>query len=1108
MEKFDAFKIPLEGVNLVEASAGTGKTYSVALLALRLIVEKNIPVSRILMVTFTNAAVAEMAQRVRKFIRLAIRAAQEAEISDQQISHYIGDRIAANDPNQEEMLKRLHAALATLDEASIQTIHSFCKDSLQLFAFESGQAYSLQLLEDLKDLTSFYVEDFWRIHITGLSVELQSKMRAHKISRITILRAVMESLGGKQFDCGNFQENYDHQLTESVNLINKFLNHNREAIIQQVNVTEIPRFTQKSKEELIQTLKGSPSDLYNWLNEGNSQYKARLKEEVFAAFLQEYDQNERIALGTLSQLIQHAIQVVVKQIKDHLQAHHLLTFDDMIYQLHSALAMREELSAGLRMKYDAVFIDEFQDTDRLQYEIYNQLFGQQKILFYIGDPKQSIYGWRKADLSTYFEAARQPEMRRFSMNRNFRSTPALLDALNVFFSIENPFLNDHFGYVAVESGTGGHPQGVCIPGQLAGNPAHNAAIQIYDAQIKGEIPAMLVRLLAALLDPHTRLNQREVQPADIAILVRTNSEGQKIKGILARHGIPAVNIDETNVFESSEAEYLAYILETVIDISWKGVNKALLNPLTAWNDQMLLSKNADRLVSRFKVYQTIWNEKGIFAMVRQYMLDFEVFRNLNHKENRLGKRRLANINQLLGLLQEAEYRNELKPSGLLAWLRKQRELKQMGENKAFQQKLEDDQQAVTIITIHKAKGLEFPLVIAPYLNFNNEEKGEFSSYRNEAGSYRFYHNGISSGAEALRSFEQQNSQENRRLLYVALTRAKYNCFIFNAINADDATLTPFLNGENDLIARYNIADFPHPESAPNLQGQLPQELTYIEMPNLQLPDANWRKMSFSYLTQKVKHNPRPVLTDAMDGYDAFIFRQLPRGAQIGDMLHSIFERIDFQSEENWSPIAAQSAARYFPQLNQDALLHLTELIRRVASTHIPGIDPGFSLARIPTSRKAAEWEFDINSTAFMPEKLALIPKQHPEMLLRSVEGNQIKGLLNGFVDLVFEHQGKYYILDWKSNYLGAAVENYDEASLMDAMNENNYHLQYLLYTYALHRYLQITVADYSFESCIGGVVYVFLRGLQPEQTTGLFFTRPKQQQMEFLDALFSGKLSS
>ncbi|MGM0944501.1 MAG: UvrD-helicase domain-containing protein [Bacteroidota bacterium] len=1099
MQKFDVKNVALQGVNLIDASAGTGKTYSVAILVLRLLIEKKIPIERILMVTFTNAAVAEMALRIRKFIRQGIQAIEGKGTPEKLIQEYISHHLEKGNSTAKELQHLLNTALVGLDEASIQTIHSFCQESLQLFAFETDQAYGMKLQEDLSPIANRFVADFWRKEVTGLSVDFLAEMQENNITLGLLKKTVSEHLAGKEFDftATDLKEIEQTFLAQKKEL-EEYLIENREHLLIEVQRVKIPYFVVSKKAELIQILSGNIKELVRWLS-GNQNYKTSLKDLIFSDLItlsNTYDQTLQIGLKTV---IHNCIESVVDKITNHLKKHHLLTYDEMISKLHRAVLHKPKLRQQLASRFDAVFIDEFQDTDRLQYEIYDQLYAQDKILFYIGDPKQSIYSWRKADLNTYFEASQKPGVKRYTMEHNFRSTPELLQSLNHFFAIPNPFLTEDIQYLPVKSGLTQDREGIKIKGQLL------APIQIFNAKIKSDIEDRVLSVVASLLDTETLLNGKPFKLSDLVILVRTKKEGAAIKNSLSQKGIPAVNVDETRIFETQEAEFLQYILETVLEITWRGVNKALQNPFTGWKADDILSKDSDKLVSQFKSYQQLWEEKGIYRMIRQYLLDFGVEKQLLNPENHLGKRILSNLNQLVEILQETEFRQELRPSGLLSFLQKQRIQEAPSEENKYLQRLEDDQEAITIMTIHKAKGLEFPVVIAPYLNLKPSSRFDTIAYRDLEGNYKFDLTNLGLADDRRELYEQQTHEENHRLLYVTLTRAVYHCFIFNAENAKDDALSPFLRAKENQITLFPTDQFPYPEVAANFslrrdssQGKA------LEVPSFTLPDQYWRKMSFSYLTRKAKPTPKLTSGELSGPYEEFIFQKLPRGAAVGDLLHYIFERVDFQSQDSWQPIVEKAIQRYFPQFESEMLEGLQKLVARVAQQILSQVSPDFSLSNISLDRKVAEWEFDLSSVSFDPAQLSDIPISE-DYIVRVMEGQNLTGILNGLVDLIFEQEGRYYILDWKSNYLGDAWENYQEEGLVQAMNENNYHLQYLLYTYALHRYLQLSLENYQYENHIGGVFYLFLRGLNPPSSSGVFYTKPSWKQIQFLESLFAGR---
>jgi len=1088
MRNFDPKTVALRGVNLVEASAGTGKTYSVAILVLRLIVEKKVPIQRILMVTFTNAAVAEMAHRIRKFIRLGMQAAQGVEIGEQNIREYILEKSNHIDP--QEIINRLNTALIGLDEASIQTIHSFCHDSLKLFAFETGQAFGLKLQEDLSDSISLAAEEYWRNHVTGLPKDLLAEMEQNKISLQTLKEAVKESLGGKSFDFeGNEtpREAWEAWQQEFYGAVE----NQRSSIIQAIEQSTIKGLSLAKKSTWIEKFQDDPESCLNELKSSKSNYVMALREEIFSDLLWIFDNKT----NALKSTIKHCIQFAKEQLTTYLKKNHLLTYDDMISRLHQAVLSNEDLVAKLSDRYDAVFIDEFQDTDKLQYEIYDRLYGEKKTLFYIGDPKQSIYGWRKADLNTYFQASTKAGVTRYTMGTNYRSTSSLLDSLNSFFSIENPFLDSNIPYLPVTSGLGNQRK-VISKGTINLEP-----IQIYESSNKGDIPEKVVALVADLITGDTKLDEKKIKLSDIAILVRTKNEGKGIKQELTRKGIPAVNVDETKIFETEEAEYLEYILQTTLEISWKGVNKALLNKFTGWKSEDLLSKDSDQLVSKFKEYQKTWADQGVYTMIRKYIQDFGVLEYLFRAENPAGKRVYSNLSQLMEILQEKEYRYELRPSGLLSYLTKQRAEESLGESEKYLQRLEDDQDAITIMTIHKAKGLEFPIVIAPYLNMRPKSTFTFSSFRKTDGTYCFYSNNLAPVPSHVELYKQQTEEENRRILYVALTRAIYHCFIFHVDSETESTLSPFIREENDQIKYFPADQFPFPEVKKVLSiSESKKNLVFEALPDLELPDQNWRKLSFSYLTRKTKPLPKTASENYTNAYEEFVFKKLPKGASIGDLLHYIFERIDFQDQTDWTHIVEKAIKRFYPQFGEEMTEHLMELVDQVLSVSISHVSPDFSLNKVTKDKKVSEWEFDLSSTAFEPALLMSIPLQD-DFLVRSVEGKALQGILNGLVDLIFEYEGKYYILDWKSNFLGDSLADYEEDKLLEAMNTNNYHLQYFLYSLALKQFLETYQQGFDFQRDFGGVIYLFLRGIRSGKTNGVFHYRPSMEQMEYLENL-------
>ena len=1130
---------PLEGSNLIEASAGTGKTYSVALLFLRLVIEKGITANRILTVTFTKAAAAEMAARIRFFLMLALGKAWGEEIDNSDIAAIVQKHLRNN--SSSELEGRLNQALVQLDEASIQTIHSFCQESLATFAFETGQAYGLELKEDLSGIVSAYVDEFWRNDITGLAQEAFEEWEGQL--KVDFFRGLVKNIfGGKEYFFPEAQTMTPEQYLAEKRQFERHLSENKRDYTGKIKSVVIPRFTDKPKEKVIEML-DNPQEFSAWRRKVQKDNKPAYAIELFQQVFSELvDMDRRLEVShenVVHHLAWKCINYVRVQIVRHLQENHLLTYDDMIGKLHKAVMAddNESLRDQLSKKYDAVFIDEFQDTDKLQYEIYDKLYGDDKILFYIGDPKQSIFGWRKADLNVYFRAAEKVgQDNQYTMRTNYRSSWNYVEAMNHFFGGET----DHFltGTHETQQVESGDPQRQRIkyikvksaqkesrPGlenHLSGNPIK--PLEIFIAENQDEIKDRFIELVKAILGGLVNLNGVPVKPSDIGVLVRKNEEGTDFKKRLAREGVKAVTVDDANVFKSAEAEELLHVLESVLDITWKGVNKALFNSFTGLTPEKLITKDDNLLIDRFKHYQQVWIQDGVFKMMREYMQDFAVVANLTDIKNGLGLRHLTNLNQLLELLQEAEFRNELNPSGLLAYMQRKRE--EADENTAvYAQRIESDEDAITIATIHKAKGLQYPVVIAPFMDLTVQTSHTFLSYRNNIGNYLFFPSGFGSGeSEAFHSTQIQ--QENRRLLYVAITRAQYNCFIFRSIGGRDSTLSDYVEylkahpGEHACLREQpskkpgedgtDIKHWPQVvlermKEGPRVtreaqameatdQNQVQKE---ISAEGFSLPDKNWWKLSFSALTLKRQGPPKPRDAELTSAYDTFVFRTLPKGASMGDLLHYIFERIDFREAGEREEIVKAGLQRYFPNLAEELYEPLLEHINQVTGATIQVDGTSFTLRDVDSAKKVSELEFDIPVSRLSAGELAEMPvSDGVEVLAKDL--NDVQGLLNGFVDLFFEHGGKYYVLDWKSNYLGDKLEDYQGDGLLEAMNSNNYHLQYLLYTFAIDKFLNRKVEGYEYEKHFGGVIYLFLRGARQGESSGIYIARPEIGQLKHI----------
>ncbi|TAE35562.1 MAG: hypothetical protein EAY66_08580, partial [Sphingobacteriales bacterium] len=412
---FNPKTVNLAGINLIEASAGTGKTYSIALLVLRLIIEKEIPVKEILMVTFTKAAVAELEERIRLFVRKAHKQVQSQELKNDDIGNLLASAIAQT--SHQKVQDLLKNAVLFLDETSVLTIHSFCQLTLNEFAFETQQLFGAELLQDTDTILQDEVNQFWRSNVTSISTDLLAYLIPEGLSITSIKDVVKEHISGKTFFM--YVDNEDYSLDEE-----KILGDIKSLEIEEERLkVEFYQFIEDDKDRLwaISQVKDAKksilklcvdNDIDEWLRL-ISNPKTKYPKELYPDILEklgirklEAQAPAKFIQKIINKITCNAINQVGLGIKNYKLRNNQLSYDDLIANLNAAILKPDntKLIEGLQSKYKAVFIDEFQDTDRLQYQIFDTAFNTNTIVFYIGDPKQSIYAWRKADIFTYFEA--------------------------------------------------------------------------------------------------------------------------------------------------------------------------------------------------------------------------------------------------------------------------------------------------------------------------------------------------------------------------------------------------------------------------------------------------------------------------------------------------------------------------------------------------------------------------------------------------------------------------------------------------------------------------------------------------------------------------------
>ena len=485
----------------------------------------------------------------------------------------------------------------------------------------------------------------------------------------------------------------------------------------------------------------------------------------------------------------------------------------------------------------------------------------------------------------------------------------------------------------------------------------------------------------------------------------------------------------------------------------------------------------------------------------KFIADFNVRRVLLEKNIRNGERVIANLYQLIELVHKIQNNKDFSPLELVSWLQRGMEGMEMTGDE-FEQRVESDEDAIKILTIHKSKGLEYNIVFAPFLDMVFHKEAELFSYRDPVtGEYiSIEKDKVKPEQEVI--IKEQAEQENRRLVYVAITRAVYKCYLFHSDHhsANDSSLNAFLKvmdfSRPNLVAKTDALEIPKAPRAirsTSVAGvvETPQNVSFS------LRERNWTKMSYTMLAKKGEIVSRIAAAPQQDAYDDFIFKQLTRGSKTGNLLHEIFENISFSHETSWEKVIGEALGKHIPARQETFAPFLLDMLRQTIYLPLKINGSQFSLSEVSPASKINEFEFDFLVDQYNPAELNALSDESIDV--RVGWDTPLQGILNGKMDLFFGHNNKYYILDWKSNYLGDTLEDYSSASLAAAMSENNYHLQYLIYALAAKKYLSVRLKNFNYERDFGGIIYLFIRGVRTGGDTGIFTAVPTMEKITMLE---------
>jgi exodeoxyribonuclease V beta subunit len=1161
--------------HLIEANAGTGKTYAIANLFLRFILEGS-TIQNLLVVTFTRAATDELRGRIRKRVnqaRLLLTANAEAIDEDDFFT-----ALPKNYPEgkiRDQAIQRLALALLDIHEAPIYTIHGFCQQALSDQAFSSGQSFELEQADD-EELKRKAMQDWWRKRTYEMNQDALSAFNEIFATFDSFCDFLTPLLKAPAPDLLPMPAD-DIISAELKTLAELWQKHGKDA--QELLLTHKALSRTKTNGQQLETLE----PILHELDELLSQTPPKLPEANKLARIAhtkislkpkgrdktDFDREPFYQAASLLTILEplkykplitelgNARDYVTHQISSIKQRQGLLSFDDMIQQLHNGLhdaPAKIELAERLATQYPIILVDEFQDTDILQYAIFNRIHAAGKnhnhTFIMIGDPKQAIYGFRGGDIFTYMRARREAEQH-WSLSTNWRSTPEMIDAVNQLFDGENSFTYDDIPYEPSRPA----PVNKLKAQPLTINAKAEPALIIQKlprkedgkASSKGDIynhvhHAVAQRIAELLSDENACIGDKPLQPADIAILVSSGFEAKEVRQALLEQGVRAVSVGKDNIWKSDEAIGLRYLLEAAqFPDNRNLLRQALTAPFLNLNAEDLLSiittpRCWSNWVELIHKTSTQWQQRGFMPAFQTLLGGFSLVLNPTSKDTdtpptatdwlkRISdpERCLTNLFHLAELLQQASKKH---PSGeqLLSWMYQQENTE---DNEDHQLRLESDEELVKIVTMHASKGLEFPIVFAAYLwhckPADHNVRKSTSWHEESNGTFQHYYSPwIDKSSAEFKLADHERLAEDIRLSYVALTRASAHCHVFfdaagsRTGHAGHTALAWLLSDRKlDLEHKYFVTkatdiSLQSLQKKPNISILPAQENLTSKVLNKETisSDAldvehierkirsNWQIGSYSAMTRNVHQTTRVSSQVKTDDY-ALNFEA---GAHVGNFLHTLLEHID-PTQDLLPQInkLTPSLTLRFGLKQKPETEDLTGWMHNVL--HTPLNKQGMTLAGLDREHTRHELEFDLSANNVQCNKLNTLLREQSSHELPPLDFKKFQGMITGIIDLVFEHEGKYYIADYKSNLLGRKFEDYSLENLSIDISARRYDLQYLIYTLALHRHLKQRLKNYSYERDFGGVYYLFLRAMHPKSATdyGVYFTCPDARLIEKLD---------
>ena len=1195
VKDFDLPTTPLPpGRSIIEASAGTGKTWTITHLLPRLLLDSTVnEIGEILVVSFTEDTARELRERIRSQLQVLVHHAEaDSEPSDQEPGVRLLVKQLKKLPqlHRNKALVRLRLALYESEHLVVSTIHSFCQHVLATESFLCGIPPNFEVLPDVSQLKSDAVKDVWRTDIAsdvilsatavfGRWTVEQDLYTWGLLNRKPGIRQDPEPVslselrlrllqGFKIFHSARSDLSTLKAIAarQGVNLNQSKANPGQSSIANLERWLERLTASDPSKPQLeLFQMAHRIAHSASWFTRRGAAGKAAADEAHSLNIV-------RAARDIQSQIdeahwawIGHLRKAADERLAESLRRIHGVTYDDLISKTHEALYLgpnRQTLRQRLSSRWKVGLIDESQDTDQQQLEIFTAIF-EQRIndgrLVMVGDPKQAIYSFRGGDLHAYLRAKEGPaELSK--LTKTYRSTTGLVQGLNALFGRKNSFGHPALNYVPATAVLGN--KALPLPADGQGRvvvwlvPDEEAAALKTAERRRVQAAAWTATSIVELLGKPLEHTKDLVQPSNVAVLTRTNLEARQVYEALRSRGVPGVVRDDGDVMKSETAIDLASFLKATLSPTHRGWRQAAMaTRLFGYNSAMLTNLNpvdVQEWLSKFSDWERVWRQRGIAALMARF--ESQSGATLRLARGPAAERQLTDLRHLVELLQKREAEDPGSPEKLLQWFQNQSASQDVTPEERLY-RLDSDGNTVQVATVHSAKGLEFDFVYCPFL-----WSAQLPSRRSTTLLVRRDPEWVLTKSKQESQFATQrraaaeNLQEDIRLTYVALTRARRRV-TFLAGPLGYAGRTPpsaldwLLRSDDevwDLEGWYGdfgeqkkqVSGCEHADTLNHLQTKQPRVITITEPPlpspttwtgearpaspidGRPVPQTDlqaWQFTSFSQLAHGYKQerdrqdsvlrqtSPEPAIHGFQTDETKVPLAEFVRGTQAGNCLHELLELWDFQNE---ATALVERCLRRHRLYSEETGRAMIQTLGHLKGAYLSSLQE--PLQKAASDSTLSEWEFrlPVGNMGLTGKGLCELFGRHARseqekayaQTLRSLVGPSVEGMLTGYIDRLVKGNRSWGVVDWKSNYLGPHYSDYDTAAMWRCAAEQHYLLQVHLYLIALRRYLNRFPLN-SYPSNISGSL-IFVRGVHPANGLGVLEITPPHKLLTDLDALF------